>query len=87
MDQCSSWLESKIQNRRQRQVTAHDGGLEIVHEVGKLAARQGFIACPMKGADTNSGGPKPPKWVSDVLDGIEEGRMEEEDFWIHTHTG
>jgi hypothetical protein len=87
MDQCSTWLERKIQERRERQANAPNGDLDIVQEVGKLAARQGFITCPMTGADTNGGGPQPPRWVRDVLDGIEEGRMEEKDFWIHAHTG
>ncbi|KAJ4383832.1 hypothetical protein N0V86_000675, partial [Didymella sp. IMI 355093] len=72
MDQCSTWLERKIQERRERQVNAANGDLDIVQEVGKLAARQGFITCPMTGADTNGGGPQPPRWVRDVLDGIEE---------------
>ncbi|KAF1933968.1 uncharacterized protein M421DRAFT_147 [Didymella exigua CBS 183.55] len=87
MDQCSSWLERKMQERRYRQANSEDRRLEIVHEASKLAARQGFITRPMTGADTNGGGPPPPRWVRDVLDGIEEGRMEEKDFWIHTHTG
>lgn len=82
MDQCSSWLERRMQERHERQANA-----EIVQEVGKLAARKGFITCPMTGADMNGGGPQPPRWVRGVLEGIEEGRMEEKDFWIHTHTG
>lgn len=87
IDQCSTWLERKVQERRERQANAANEGLEIVPEVGKLAAQRGFITCPMTGADTNGGGPQPPRWVRDVLDGIEEGRMEEKDFWIHAHTG
>ncbi|KAJ4984300.1 hypothetical protein SVAN01_10205 [Stagonosporopsis vannaccii] len=85
IDQCSSWLERKMQERRERQERARDG-LEIVQEVGKMAAHSGFVTCPMTGAETN-GEPQPPRWVRGVLEGIEEGRMEEKDFWIHTHTG
>lgn len=85
IDQCSSWLERKMKERRERQKGARDG-LEIVQEVSRAAAQRGFITCPMAGADAN-GGPQPPRWVKGVLEGIEEGRMEEKDFWIHTHTG
>lgn len=87
MDQCSAWLERRMQERRERLTNAKEGGLEIVQEVGKLATQRGFITCPMTGADANGGGPQPPRWVRGVLEGIEEGRMEENDFWIHTHTG
>ncbi|KAF2632837.1 hypothetical protein BU25DRAFT_454011 [Macroventuria anomochaeta] len=86
MDQCSSWLERKMHERRERQANAKDE-LKIVQEVGKLAAQRGFITCPMIDTDTNGGGLQPPRWVRGVLEGIEEGRMEEKDFWIHTHTG
>jgi hypothetical protein len=87
MDQCSTWLERKMQERRERQAVAASKRLGITQEVGKLAARQGFITCPMTGADTNGGAPQPPRWIRDVLEGIEEGRMEEKDFLIHAHTG
>ena len=88
MDQCSSWLERKMQERRERLAATKEGGLEIVEEVSKLAAQRGFITCPMTGADASGGGgPQPPMWVRDVLEGIEQGRMDEKDFWIHTHTG
>ena len=88
MDQCTSWLERKMQERRERLAAAQEGGgLEIVEEVSKLAAQRGFITCPMTGADASGGGPQPPVWVRDVLEGIEQGRMQEKDFWIHTHTG
>jgi len=86
IDQCSSWLERKTLERRARQAATNDG-LEIVEEVSKLAAQRGFITCPMTGTDMHGGGPQPPRWVRGVLEGIEEGRMEEKDFWIHTHTG
>lgn len=87
MDQCSTWLERKMQERRERQAATAGNGLEITQEVSKLAAKQGFITCPMTGADTNGVGPQPPRWIRDVLEGIEEGRMEERDFLIHAHTG
>ncbi|KAF3042500.1 hypothetical protein E8E11_004925 [Didymella keratinophila] len=87
MDQCSTWLERKMQERRGRQAVAASKDLEITQEVGTLAAKQGFITCPMNGAGTNGGGPQPPRWIRDVLEGIEEGRMEESDFLIHMHTG
>lgn len=86
MDQCSSWLERKLQERRAQEASSKDN-LAIVEEVSKLAAQKGFITCPMTGADVHGGGPQPPRWVRGVLEGIEEGRMEEKDFWIHTHTG
>ncbi|KAF9699079.1 hypothetical protein EKO04_003243 [Ascochyta lentis] len=86
MDRCSSWLERKLQERDERRAKAKEG-LQIVEEVGKLASQRGLITCPMTGADVNGGGPQPPRWVRGVLEGIEEGRMEEKDFWIHTHTG
>ncbi|KAF3045455.1 hypothetical protein E8E12_005599 [Didymella heteroderae] len=87
MDQCSTWLERKMQERRERHANPANQGLEITQEVGKLAAKQGFITCPMTGADTNGGGPQPPRWIRNVLEGIEEGRMEDKDFLIHAHTG
>lgn len=86
MDQCSTWLERKMQERRERQTGAASKGLEITQEVGKLVANQGFITCPMTRVDTNGGGPRPPRWIRDVLEGIEEGRIEEKDFSIHAHT-
>lgn len=87
MDQCSTWLERRMQERRERQAAAASKSLEITQEVSKLAVKQGFITCPMTGADTNGGGPQPPRWIRNVLEGIEEGRMEEKDFLIHAHTG
>lgn len=87
MDQCSTWLERKVQERRERQALNASKGLEITREIGNLAVKQGFVTCPMTGADTNGGGPQPPRWIRDVLEGIDEGRMEEKDFLIHAHTG
>ena len=66
-------------------------GLRITEEVGKAAMQRGFIgspcvtgvaltACP----STESGEWKMPRgWVGNVLEGIQEGRMVEEDFWGH----
>lgn len=75
-----------MQERRERLASAKSSSA-IVEEVGRLAAQRGFITCPMTGADVRGGGPQPPKWVMGVLEGIEEGRLEEKDFWIHTHIG
>lgn len=86
MDECSSWLERKLQERSERH-TAPKDGLGIIQEVSKVAGERGAITCPMVGTDLAGGGPKPPRWVLGVLEGIEEGRMEEKDFWIHSHTG
>ena len=68
-------------------------GLKIVEEVGKLVEDRGFVTCPMTGhaMDATAEGkrelPGPPQWIRGVLAGIDEGRMVERDFWIHTHTG
>lgn len=86
IDQCSSWLERKIRERRERLESAK-GELEIVQEVANVAAQSGFMKCPMTSAATNKGRPQPPRWVRGVIQGIEEGRMEKNDFWIHAHTG
>lgn len=86
MDECSSWLERKIRERRELQTAAKER-LHITQEVSRVATERGFITCPLTGADQNGGGPQPPRWVRGVLEGIEEGRMEEKDFWIHNHTG
>ncbi|KAG9189571.1 hypothetical protein G6011_06439 [Alternaria panax] len=96
IDEASSWLGRKLQERRDRLDTAKanaGNGLKIVEEVGKLAEERGFITCPMtdRAMDTRIEGqrrpPGPPQWVRGVLAGIDEGRMAERDFWIHTHTG
>jgi hypothetical protein len=95
LDDCSSWMERKLQERRERltaaKASAADSGLKILEEVGKLAEQRGFSACPLTGhtmgarMEGKKGPPGPPVWVRDVLQGIEEGRMEERDFWIQTH--
>jgi hypothetical protein len=91
MEECSSWMERKLQERRERLEAAKEGGLKIVGEVRKLAEEGGFITCPWTGhkmdarAEGRRGSPGPPMWVRDVLQGIDEGRMEERDFWIQTH--
>lgn len=78
IDHCS-WVERKMQERRERLASPIDR-LEIFDEVGKLAVQNGFIACPMTGFDMQRGGQQPPQWAKVVLEGIEEGRMEEKDF-------
>lgn len=96
MEQCSSFIERKLQERRDRLAAAKSSaaeGLKIVEEVGRLAEKRGFITCPMTGdsmdarLDGKRSPPKPPLWVRGVLDGIEEGRMLDRDFWIQTHEG
>ena len=63
-----------------------------MEEVGKLAGERGFITCPMTGhamnatPDGKKGLPGPP-WARGVLEGIDEGRMHDRDFWIQTHEG
>ncbi|KAF2656705.1 hypothetical protein K491DRAFT_691750 [Lophiostoma macrostomum CBS 122681] len=94
LDQLSIYLERRRLERQNERLEAaravregsadKNGRLRIVEEVGKAAEERGFIAhCPMKGDKE----PRPPRWVASVLKGAEEGRMEERDFWIHTHTG
>jgi hypothetical protein len=84
-------MERKFQERRGRLEVAKEGRLKIVEEVGKLAEERGFFTCPLTGhkMDARVEGrrrpPGPPMWVRGVLQGIEEGRMEERDFWIQTH--
>ncbi|CAO2657618.1 Nn.00g037440.m01.CDS01 [Neocucurbitaria sp. VM-36] len=94
-EECSSFIEQKLQERRDRLEAAKSSaaeGLKIVQEVGKLAGERGFITCPMTGRPMNAaprgknGVPGPP-WARGVLEGIDEGRMHERDFWIQTHEG
>jgi len=93
LDSASSFIERRLQERRNRLDAATSGtgneGLKIVEEVGKLAEERGFVTCPLTGMDMGKeeGMRGPPRWVRGVLDGINEGRMKERDFWIHTHTG
>ncbi|USP82422.1 ser thr protein phosphatase family protein [Curvularia clavata] len=92
MDEASTWLQRKLQERRDARTLNSSDGLKIVQEVGRLAEQQGFITCPLTGRampDANlrgTGGPRgPPKWVRGVLEGIDEGRILERDVWINTH--
>lgn len=102
IDEFSSFLERRRVERQNERLEAakaakgnaasgNGGGLRIVEEVGRVAEERGFIQhCPMTGREWEEGGrgpPEPPRWVKGVLKGVEEGRMEERDFWIHTHTG
>lgn len=94
MDECSSYIERKLQERRERLAASEKKATEgrtIVDEVRKLAEERGSITCPLGGVrmgeDTGRSPPPPPMWVKSVLEGIEEGRMHERDFWIHTHEG
>ncbi|CAN9152738.1 unnamed protein product [Alternaria alternata] len=96
IDEASSWMERKLQERRDNLNAAKASareGLKIVEEVGKLVEDRGFLTCPMTGhaMDATAEGkrelPGPPQWIRGVLAGIDEGRMVERDFWIHTHTG
>ncbi|KAH7126785.1 hypothetical protein B0J11DRAFT_286378 [Dendryphion nanum] len=90
IDQFSDYMDRRANERQQQRQDAarmrkesRENGLGIVEEVGKLVEERGFD-CPM-GQSQNP--PQPPKWVQGVLEGVREGRMEEKDFWIHTHTG
>jgi hypothetical protein len=94
IDEASSWMERKLQERRDRRDAARANerdGLKIVQEVGRLAQERGFVTCPMTGhkmdvgVEGKRGPPGPPMWVRRVLNGIDDGRMADRDFWIHTH--
>jgi hypothetical protein len=94
IDEASSWMERKLQERRDRRDAARANerdGLKIVQEVGRLAQESGFMTCPMTGQkmdvglEGKRGPPGPPMWVRRVLNGIDDGRMADRDFWIHTH--
>jgi hypothetical protein len=102
VDEGAAWLGRKMVERRERRrrttATADADadareGLGIVEQVGKAAVGRGFVTCPLGGVEASRGaggrgrGPQPPRWVRGVLEGIEEGRMEESDFWINMHTG
>ena len=65
-------------------------GLGITEEVGRVASESGFITCGVdewcpitKNANMDSERRRrgPPGWVGFVLEGINEGRIVEEDFW------
>lgn len=84
MDEASTWIERKVQERRERlqEAKAHGAdGLQIVQEVGKLAENSGFLNCPMGG---NAGARRQPPWVKSVLEGIEEGRLHDRDFYTNS---
>ena len=92
IEECSSFIERKISERRERLAAAKAAGnLGIVEEVSKMAQDSGFVTCPMTGRqmDGRMGGrmgpPGPPMWVRAVLEGIEEGRIHDKDFWLQTH--
>ncbi|KAF1841488.1 uncharacterized protein K460DRAFT_168334 [Cucurbitaria berberidis CBS 394.84] len=96
MQKCSSFIEQKLQEQRDRLAAAKAGaaeGLKIVQEVGKLAEERGFITCPMTGHTMDAilegkrAPPGPPMWVREVMEGIDEGRIHDRDFWIQTHEG
>jgi hypothetical protein len=84
IEEASSWLELKMQERRERLQQAKDQAIEgrnIVKEVGRMAAQRGFITCPMGG---ETGARRQPPWVKSVLDGIEEGRLHDRDFYTNS---
>jgi hypothetical protein len=84
MEEATSWIEQKLQERREGLQAAKDQGaegLKIVQEVGKLAEDRGFITCPMGG---QAGGRRQPPWVKSVLEGIEEGRLHDRDFYTNS---
>lgn len=91
LDRFSSYLEQRANERRlaaQNKKNNDGNELKIVEQVSKLVEEKGFggsFDCPMSGGQRK--GPTPPRWVQGVLQGVEEGRMQERDFWIHTHTG
>ena len=76
-------MERKMQERRESLLEAQSKvseGLKIVQEVGKIAEERGFIKCPM---GRQAAGPRQPPWVKSVLSGIEEGRMQDMDFYTN----
>jgi hypothetical protein len=81
IEEATSWLEQKMQERRKRLQAQGTEELEIVQEVGKLAEDRGFITCPMGG---ERGAARQPPWVKSVLMGIEEGRLHDRDFYTNS---
>ncbi|KAF1913860.1 Metallo-dependent phosphatase-like protein [Ampelomyces quisqualis] len=82
VEEASSWIERKLQERREAKATK---GSMIVEEVGKLTQQRGFRnACPIGGDRGGKGAPQPPLWVKSVLVGIEEGRLHGRDFWTNS---
>jgi hypothetical protein len=80
MEEASSWLERKVRERQQAKERATEEP-KIVEEVGKMAEQGGFITCPM-GGDT--GARRQAPWVQSVLEGIEEGRLHDRDFYTNS---
>jgi hypothetical protein len=80
MEEASSWLKRKVQERQQAKDRATEEP-KIVEEVGKMAEQRGFITCPMGG---NAGARRQPPWVKSVLEGIEEGRLHDRDFYTNS---
>jgi hypothetical protein len=84
VEDATSWIEQKMQERRERLQAAKDHGIEplkITQEVSKLAQDQAFVMCPMGGEAV---GTRQPPWVKSVLEGIEEGRLHDEDFYTNS---
>lgn len=90
-DELSTYVQRKVQEQRERMAAASEAakGSKILHEVSKSAEGKDFITCPLSGQDSQQFGGRagPPMWVRGVMDGIDEGRMHERDFWIQTHEG
>jgi hypothetical protein len=91
IEEASSWIEQKMAERRDKLAAAKcDAGddLKIVKEVGTIAQESGFIACPMGRTMGGEAGarfaPTPPMWVRGVLEGIEEGRLHDKDFYTNS---
>lgn len=93
IEECSSFIQRRLQEHRDKLAAAKGSaadGLRIVEEVGKLAEKRGFITCPITGESMEDGKrspPGPPMWVKGVLEGIDDNRLHERDFWIQTHEG
>lgn len=93
LDALSSFLERKTAEWRAAREAAREAAkksaeLSVSEEVRRAAMERGFVgvACPMGGGDERMG--KGPRgWVVGVLEGIEEGRFEEKDFWVHPFQG
>jgi hypothetical protein len=83
------WREAREAAKAAKEAAAANNQLRIVEEVGRAAMERGVIgpggmACPMgkDGARRGGRGGKPPGWVGAVLEGMNEGRMVERDFWM-----
>ena len=84
---CSETLDA-VKAARKKDANGK-GGLRISKEVERVAAERGFFGGPGGAGFTpcSSTGRgewrRPNGWVGEVLDGIQEGRMVEKDFWVH----